>query len=84
MYGIQNLWPTLSEELGVDTEYTQKGNLRMGKTPEHMKKLEALANSAKSVGLDVRMIDQKEVKEICPYLSDDVIGASWCSTQKHQ
>ena len=51
MYGIQNLWPTLSEELGVDTEYTQKGNLRMGKTPEHMKKLEALANSAKSVGL---------------------------------
>ena len=32
MYGIQNLWPTLSEELGVDTEYTQKGNLRMGKT----------------------------------------------------
>lgn len=49
MYGIQNLWPTLSEELGVDTEYTQKGNLRMGKTPEHMKKLEALANSAKSV-----------------------------------
>ena len=40
MYGIRNLWPTLSEELGVDTEYTQKGNLRMGKTPEHMKKLE--------------------------------------------
>ena len=23
MYGIKNLWPTLSEELGVDTEYTQ-------------------------------------------------------------
>ena len=83
MYGIQNLWPTLSEELGVDTEYTQKGNLRMGKTPEHMKKLEALANSAKSVGLDVRMVDQKEVKEICPYLSDDVIGASWCPTDGH-
>ena len=34
MYGIQNLWPTLSEELGVDTEYTQKGNLRMGKTQD--------------------------------------------------
>ena len=83
MYGIKNLWPTLSEELGVDTEYTQKGNLRMGKTPEHMKKLESLANSAQSVGLDVRMIDQKEVKEICPYLSDEVIGASWCPTDGH-
>ena len=83
MYGIQNLWPTLSEELGVDTEYTQKGNLRMGKTLEHIKKLETLAQTAKSVGLDVRMLDQKEVKEICPYLSDDVIGASWCPTDGH-
>src|SRR5699024_8631112 len=31
-------------------------------------------------GVDVRMIDGKEVKEICPYLSDDIIGASWCPT----
>lgn len=83
MYGIKNLWPYLSEELGVDTEYTQKGNLRMGKTPEHLKKLETLANNAKSVGLDVRMVDAKEAKEICPYLSDEVIGASWCPTDGH-
>ena len=34
MWGIQNVWPTLSEELGVDVEYTQKGNLRLGKTPD--------------------------------------------------
>ncbi len=25
MYGIRNLWPTLSEELGVDVEYCQAG-----------------------------------------------------------
>ena len=62
MYGIKNMWPTLSEELGVDTEYTQKGHLRMGKTPEHLKELEGLTKSANSVGLDVRMIDKKEVK----------------------
>ena len=83
MYGIQHIWPTLSEELGVDVEYTQKGNLRLGKTEEHLKKLQTLANNAKSVGLDVRMVDAKEVKEICPYLSDDIIGASWCPTDGH-
>ena len=83
MYGIKHMWPTLSEELGVDTEYTQKGNIRMGKTPEHIKKLEGLTKTANSVGLDVRMIDKKEVKEICPYLSEDVIGASWCPTDGH-
>ena len=83
MYGIKHLWPTLSEELGVDVEYTQKGNLRLGKTEAHMKKLQTLAENAQSVGLDVRRVDGKEVKEICPYLSDDIIGASWCPTDGH-
>lgn len=83
MYGIKHLWPTLSEELGVDVEYTQKGNLRLGKTEAHLEKLQTLAKNAQSVGLDVRMVDAKEVKEICPYLSDDIIGASWCPTDGH-
>jgi len=83
MYGIKHLWPTLSEELGVDVEYTQKGNLRLGKTEAHMKKLETLTKNAQSVGLDVKMIDGKEVQEICPHLSKDIIGASWCPTDGH-
>lgn len=83
MYGIRHLWPTLSEELGVDVEYTQKGNLRLGKTEAHLKKLQTLADNAQSVGLDVRMVDAKEVQEICPYLSKDIIGASWCPTDGH-
>lgn len=83
MYGIKHLWPTLSEELGVDVEYTQKGNLRLGKTEAHLEKLQTLVKNAQSVGLDVRMVDAKEVKEICPYLSDDIIGASWCPTDGH-
>ena len=83
MYGIQHLWPGLSEELGVDVEYTQKGNLRLGKTEKHLEKLQTLADNAKKVGLDVRMIDGDEVREINPYLSDDIIGASWCPTDGH-
>ena len=34
MYGIKNLWPTLSDELEVDCEYHQDGNLRLGKNEE--------------------------------------------------
>ncbi|HCJ09195.1 MAG: FAD-binding oxidoreductase [Lachnospiraceae bacterium] len=83
MWGIQNLWPGLSEELGVDVEYSQTGNLRLGKTEAHMKKLQQLADNARSCGLDVRMIDGKEVKELNPYLSEEVIGASWCPTDGH-
>jgi sarcosine oxidase subunit beta len=83
MYGIKHLWPGLSDELGVDVEYTQKGNLRLGKTEKHLEKLQTLADNAKKVGLDVRMISKEEVKEINPYLSDDIIGASWCPTDGH-
>lgn len=83
MYGIKNLWPTLSEELGVDVEYYQEGNLRLGKTEDHIKVLERLANNAKECGLDVRMISGDEAREINPYLSEEVIGASWCPTDGH-
>lgn len=83
MWGIQNVWPTLSEELGVDVEYTQKGNLRLGKTPAHLKILEGLTERAKACGLGVEMIDGDEVRKINPYLSEEVIGASFCPTDGH-
>ena len=42
MYGIKNLWPSLSEELEVDCEYHQDGNLRLGKNDKHKQILEGL------------------------------------------
>lgn len=83
MYGIQHLWPTLSEELEVDCEYHQDGNLRLGKTEKHKQILEGLTERAQKVGLDVRMIDGEEVRKINPYLSDEVTCASWCPTDGH-
>lgn len=83
MYGIKNLWPTLSEELGVNVEYHKDGNLRLGKTKKHLEILQGLTDRAVACGLDVRMIDGKEVREINPYLTDEVIGASWCATDGH-
>ena len=83
MYSIQNMWPHLSEELGADVEYCQSGNLRLGKTPAHLEKLNTLAANAKNVGLDVRMIDADEAHARNPYLSPEIIGASWCPTDGH-
>lgn len=83
MYGIRNLWPSLSDELGIDVEYVQEGNLRLGKTPEHLRILQGLTERSVAAGLDVRMIDGAGAKEICPYLSEEVVGASWCPTDGH-
>jgi sarcosine oxidase, subunit beta len=83
MYGVKHLWPTLSEELGTDVEYYQHGNLRLGKTDDHLNILQGLTATALGQGLDVRMISGEDVREICPHLSHEVIGASWCPTDGH-
>lgn len=83
MYGIRNLWPTLSAELEVDCEYHQYGNLRLGKNAAHEKILQGLTDRARKCGLDVRMIDGDEVRRINPYLSEEVTVASWCPTDGH-
>ena len=83
IYGIKNIWPTLSEELGVDVEYVRKGNLRLGLNEDHIKILEGLTANAQGLGLDVTMVSAEEVKGICPHLSDQVVGASWCPTDGH-
>lgn len=83
IYGIKNIWPTLSEELGVDVGYVRKGNLRLGLNEDHIKILEGLTANAQGLGLDVTMVSAEEVKDICPHLSDQVVGASWCPTDGH-
>lgn len=83
MFGVKNLWPALSDELGMDVEYYQEGNLRLGKTDAHLNILNNLTKKANKCGLDVKMISGDEARSICPYLSEEVIGASWCPTDGH-
>ena len=83
MHAVGEIWPTLSEELGVDVEYVQKGNLRLGLTKAHRTTLEAHVAKSTRVGLDVKMIDGDEAREICPAMSEEVLCASWCPTDGH-
>ena len=83
IYGVENVWPTLSDELGVDVEYHKEGNLRLGKTETHKQILTGLTEKAVACGLNVRMIDAEEVRKINPYLSEEVTCASWCPTDGH-
>lgn len=83
MYAVEKMWPHLSDELGVNVEYHKEGNLRLGKTDRHLEVLQGLTDRAAACGLEVHMIDGNEVREINPYLSEEVIGASWCPTDGH-
>ena len=83
MYAVEHMWPFLSEELGVNVEYHKEGNLRLGKTEKHLEILQGLTDRAAACGLGVSMLTRDEVREINPYLSEEVIGDSWRPTDGH-
>lgn len=83
IHAVRDLWPGLSEELGVDLEYHKRGNLRLGKTEAHLEHLRKLVAQGQAQGLEQTMIDYQQAKEICPQISQEVVGASWCPTDGH-
>lgn len=83
MYAVANIWPQLSDELGVDVEYHQDGNIRLGLTEKDKQVLTAHVKKSTDVGLDVTMISGEEARELCPYMSEAVTAASWCPTDGH-
>ena len=83
MYGIQNTVADIVRRTRSRYRVYPERKSQNGKNSGAYEKTGSSCKLRKSVGLDVRMVDQKEVKEICPYLSDDVIGASWCPTDGH-
>lgn len=83
IHAVRDLWPTLSKELGVDVEYRRSGNLRLGKTPEHLRTLERIVEQGRSAGLELSLISGKEVRELCPYASEDIATASYCPSDGH-
>lgn len=78
-----NIWGTLDEQLGMDVEYTRKGNLRLCVTEDHVKTMTASVKKQQALGLDVRMVTLEEAQQINPFLSEKVLGCSWCPTDGH-
>ena len=77
------LYSQLHEELGMDVEYVQKGNLRLCTTEEEIENMRKSVENQKAAGLDLEMLDRKQVLEVNPYVGDVVLGASYCPTDGH-
>lgn len=76
-------WETLHDELGMDVEYRQAGNTRLCVTEAQVNAMAESVAKQRDLGLDVRMVDAAELREINPHVSDQVLGASWCPTDGH-
>ena len=78
------LYPALSDELGVDIEYVQRGNLRLAEMVDHIRPMQVDVSRQQAMGLDVRWIEPADVCEMVPSLRrESVFGASFCPTDGH-
>jgi sarcosine oxidase subunit beta len=78
------LFPLLSDELGVDIEYVQRGNLRLVESVDHIRPMQVDVTRQQAQGLDVRWVGQAETCEMTPALRrENVFGASFCPTDGH-
>lgn len=78
-YAVDNIWPTLGEELDIDIEYHKAGNMRFAFTEEDLPKLEAIKGLNAEYGVDIELLTAVEAKERCAYVGDTVTGAAWCN-----
>jgi sarcosine oxidase subunit beta len=77
------IYGQLHEELGMDVEYVREGNLRLCTSAEEMESMRKSVESQKTAGLELSMLDRKQVLDINPYIGEKVLGASFCPTDGH-
>lgn len=82
MESIQ-IYGRLHEELGMDVEYVREGNLRLCTSDEELETMRQSIENQKTTGLELEMLDRKQVLDINPYIGEKVIGASFCPTDGH-
>lgn len=71
------IYETLTEELGVDIGYRRCGGYYVIESQEHWDIVKQVSDQQRENGLDVRMLDIKEVRKLEPQLSEELLGASY-------
>ena len=69
-----DMFESLSHELEYPIEWTQKGSLFLIENDEEMEIAKQYLQDMRSCGIDIRMLDRKEIKEDEPLLADDLVG----------
>ncbi len=78
------LFPGLSDELGIDIEYIQAGNLRLAESADYRRPMQVDVARQQSHGLDVSWLEVADVVEIVPALRwQNIVGASFCAEDGH-
>lgn len=71
---IYREWQT---ELGQDIEFATRGGMILIDKPEHLPIMQDFVSRQRSIGLNVEIIDKKDVRKRQPWISDRVIASTY-------
>ncbi len=70
-------FPQLSEELGFEIEYEQKGGLVIIESEEELEAMKLFVEKQKAYGVDLTLLDTAQTLEMEPALSPHITGATY-------
>lgn len=73
----------VGEELGAEIELRLPGTLDVIVTPEQHAHLAAAVAEQRATGLDVRLLDREEARDLVPALSPAILGAAYAADRGH-
>lgn len=73
-----NVWPSLHERLGTAPFYERLGQLLLVETAEQVAAAEARCQMQLDLGIESRMVEQSELREMEPAMSDTMLAALYC------
>lgn len=68
------LFETMSEELGFNVMFSQRGQLTLAHSEATMRSFHLRAEMGKHMGVRIEVVDVKTVRELCPHLNLDLGG----------
>ncbi|MEA4973056.1 MAG: FAD-binding oxidoreductase [Candidatus Metalachnospira sp.] len=81
MYGANELWPNLSDELGIDVEYKRTGGFRISLSDEQTEYMYRFVEFGKKYGITFEEFDGKKLKERVPEFSEKIVAALRCDQE---
>jgi glycine/D-amino acid oxidase-like deaminating enzyme len=75
------LWRRLPHELGADLELRCPGGIMVAETERELATLETKVALERANGLRIEMVAPPALRALAPYLSDRVLGASYCADE---
>ncbi len=75
------LWRGLGEELDAPIEVSLDGGLLVARTEAQLAAIRAKAAIEREYGLEVVELSRADLRQVAPYIADDMIGATLCPSE---